>query len=389
MKTISFLQNEQTARNKVHASHAVNADESQTRPTAKVVAFDYQAQAEQQRINKKNVIRLTDRERQALKKALAPIYYEDSGNSNYINSIKKAALAALPNRIQAALHEQKMSLHPRPYLIFDNLPTDDEVFGSPSSTEPSDAYKSGYISENLAIAFSSLIGEPYSISFEGINIVNNLTPERGKEKDFTGLGSDVELDFHIENAALKFIKDLSLSPTGLVLTGVRQDSAMPKTRVADANEALLQLDPQDLAILRGDNFRLKVPYRWRNALGANGMIETDPVPLISGCTIQPEVHVAFYSDMVTPLNEASKKAFQNFHDAVKRVSFGLDVTPGRLIYIDNRFALHSRDRFKANYDENDSPMRWIQRVFVSATLWHHRSLRRVKERVFEPILLAA
>lgn len=339
------------------------------------------------RINTNNVFRLTDREKSILADALVQINYDDSGSSIYINTVKNAAMAVLPKRVLAALHEQKASLRPRPYLVFDNMPTDDEVFGAPTSSETGSLYKSGHISENLAIAIASLIGEPYSISFEGIDIVNNLTPERGKEQDYTGLGSDVELDFHIENAALKFIKDLNLSPTGLVLTGVRQDPAMPKTRIADVDEAIRLLDPRDLEILRGDNFCLKVPYRWRNAQ-AGKSFETDPVSLISGCTIQPEAHVAFYGDMVTPLSDDATRAFRNFHEAIKRVSFGVDLTPGRIVCIDNRIALHSRDSFKANYDDNGLPMRWIQRVFVTSTLWNHRSLRRVKERVFEPLLHA-
>lgn len=389
MNKISHAMSEQKNWNPVVAAQTMALNDGAAPPGSKVISLAEAGDIGNRKINKSNVFRLTEREKSILRDALAPINYEDSGNSAYINTVKNAASAAMPKRILAALQEQRASLQPRPYLIFDNLPTDDEVFGSPTSTETGNAYKSGHVSENLAIAFASLIGEPYSVSFEGIDIVNNLTPERGKEKDYTGLGSDVELDFHIENAALKFVKDLDLSPTGLVLTGVRQDPAMPKTRIADASEAIRQLDQCDLDILRGDNFRLKVPYRWRSVLGGENFVETAPAPLISGCMIQPEVHVAFYPDMVTPLNDDATRAFRNFYEAIKRVSFGVDVTPGRLVYVDNRFALHSRDRFTANYDENGWPLRWIQRVFVTATLWNHRTLRRLKERVFEPVLQAA
>ncbi|WP_273788078.1 MULTISPECIES: hypothetical protein [Bartonella] len=63
--------------------------------------------------------------------------------------------------------------------------------------------------------FSLLIGEPYLIKFEGKHIVNNLVPLEDNKKDYTGLRSAVELDFHIENAALKFIRGLNLSPKGI------------------------------------------------------------------------------------------------------------------------------------------------------------------------------
>ncbi len=93
--------------------------------------------------------------------------------------------------------------------------------------------------------------------------------------------------------------------------------------------------------------------------------------------------------MVTPLDERAQDALRRFRDAVGMVSFGIDVLPGRLVYIDNRIALHSRDRFKANYDDFGRPLRWIQRVFVAANLWNHRSLLRTKERVFDASPIAA
>lgn len=335
------------------------------------------------------MLSLTQEEKRRLHAALAPIRYCDAGSARYIRAVRRAASEALPERFISALAEQKASLAPRPCLVFDNLPTDDLVFGSPRSDESGLEHKSGSISENLAIAFSVLIGEPYSISFEGRELVNNLVPERGKERDFTGLGSDVELDFHIENAALKFIEDLDLTPCGLVLTGVRQDPSLPKTRVADVRAALQRLDAQDLRVLRGRNFLLRVPYRWRAALGSSALAQTPPSPLVSGCALQPQAHVAFYPDMVVPLNEAAAAAFHRFHQAVREVSFGIDVMPGRLVYVDNRIALHSRDRFQASYDERGRALRWLQRVFIAPTLWNHRNLTRLKDRVFEPAAQAA
>jgi L-asparagine oxygenase len=333
---------------------------------------------------------LTEAEKQTLRHALNGIAYCDAGSAAYIRAVRQAALATLPQRVLQALENQRSSIAPQACLMLDNLPTDTHVSGSPLEHEPGLAHKSGSISENLAVAVASLIGEPYSISFEGQDLVNNLVPQRGKEQEYTGLGSDVELDFHIENAALKFVEGLNLSPTGLVLTGVRQDGlAMPKTRVASLWQALALLDPADLQLLRGRHYRLQVPYRWRTALSGTELIQTEPAPLISGCNLRPEAHVAFYSDMVHPLNPAAEQAFQRFHRAVQAVSFGVDVTPGRLVYVDNRIALHSRDRFRASHDSNGRPLRWIQRVFVATNLWQHRALRQVKERVFEPVPHAA
>ena len=99
-------------------------------------------------LNNNNVFRLTDREKSILSDALAQINYDDSGNSIYINTVKNVALSVLPKRVLAALQEQKASLRPCPYLVFDNMPTDDEVFGAPTSLETGSLHKSGHISEN-------------------------------------------------------------------------------------------------------------------------------------------------------------------------------------------------------------------------------------------------
>ncbi len=110
---------------------------------------------------------------------------------------------------------QKMSITPRAYLSFENLPIDRQINTSPNPYNLDASCKSGYISENLIMMFSLLIGEPYSIKFEGEHIVNNLVPLEDNKKDYTGLGSEVELNFHIENTALKFITSLNLSPKGI------------------------------------------------------------------------------------------------------------------------------------------------------------------------------
>ncbi|WP_375637646.1 MULTISPECIES: hypothetical protein [unclassified Bartonella] len=109
---------------------------------------------------------------------------------------------------------KKGSITPRPYLIFENLPVDRQINTSPNPYNLDASCKSDYISENLIMMFSVVIGEPYSIKFEGEHIVNNLLPLEDNKKDYTELGSEVELDFHTENAALKFITGLNLSLKG-------------------------------------------------------------------------------------------------------------------------------------------------------------------------------
>lgn len=326
--------------------------------------------------------RLTDAERDRLAAALDEIPYDPHGGMSYLVSIRIAAATTMPRRIVDALNEQRASLRPRPYLVFDNLPTDEQVFTVPVGDTFDASVKTGVRSENVAIAFASLIGEPYSISFEGGAIVNNLIPF--SKGDYTGLGSDVELGFHIENAALRFIGEDDLCPLGVLLTGVRRDPSGPLTRVSDAREALRRVSASDLECLRQPFYRIKVPYRWRGASGACDFQQTTWVPLVSGSAELPEVSAVFYPDMVEAQSDRAARALDSFHEAIRDASVGLDVVPGRVVYVDNRFTLHSRDSFNATLGEDGRPLRWIQRVFVAPNLWGYRRFPQVKTRVFQP-----
>lgn len=336
-------------------------------------------------MNKKYLLKLSDDEKEILHQELERIQYDPTGSTRYVTEIRKIALRAFPSRIIDCLNEQKASLNPMPYIIFENLPVDRAVKFTPLDPQviPPDS-KTGSISENLLIAFGSLIGEPYSMFHEGHDIVNNLIPSLKSLREYTGLGSEAELDFHIENAALKFMGDRDFSPLGLLLTGVRHDPQGPLTRLADAREALRLLSEDDIELLRQPLYRIKVPYRWRPSVPGNMQV-TDPIPLIQGNIDLPEVAAAFYPDMVIPLNDSATTAFNHFHETIRKVSFGVDLTPGRLVYIDNRFTLHSRESFIPSVDQSGTPFRWVQRILVAPNLWNHRNLNQIKERVFKPV----
>ena len=338
--------------------------------------------SEKSTIDNSLIFTLTDSERDIIFNALNQIEYDPTGSTDYITEVRATAMRILPNNIVEILSQQKTALKAAPYIIFENLPTDEEIKFTPDSQIiPSDA-KSGFISENLLIAIGSLVGEPYSMFHEGRNIVNNLIPSLKAKKEYTGLGSEFELDFHIENAALKFMGSNNFSPTGLLLTGVNNDPKKPLTRLSDARKALSILSVEDISLLKQPLYQIKVPYRWRIDTPVE-LQETSPSPIIIGNADLPEVTAAFYPDMVAPTTELAAKALENFRSAIREVSFGIDVAPGRLVYINNRFTFHSRDAFNPTLDDSGNPVRWLQRIFIAPDLWNHRTLEAVNERVFK------
>ncbi|MDC9583435.1 TauD/TfdA family dioxygenase, partial [Xenorhabdus sp. PR6a] len=242
-----------------------------------------------------------------------------------------------------------------------------------------------YSSENVLVALGVLAGEPYSIAHEGLELVNNLTPHKETTRQFTGLGSEVELDFHIENAAQAYMPEGDTSPFALLLLGIRNEpEGGPFTRISDCRRALDKLSQEDIEYLYSKHYIIRVPYRWRGVSSIQGD-NTDLVPILSGPLFAPRVTVAFYPDMVLAANPRAKLALDNLYQAIREVSFGVQVCPGRLLLINNSFTLHSRDQFQPVFDENERAFRWVQRIFVARNLWNFRSFTAIQERVFSPL----
>lgn len=133
------------------------------------------------------IFTLSDAERDNLFNSLNQIEYDPTGSTDYISEVRATAMRTLPISIVKFLSKQKTALKPAPYIIFENLPIDEEIKFTPDSQIIPPHAKSGSISENLIIAIGSLIGEPYSMFHEGRNIVNNLIPSLKAKKNIQDL----------------------------------------------------------------------------------------------------------------------------------------------------------------------------------------------------------
>lgn len=330
-------------------------------------------------------ITLTPKESEHIRGVLSSMPYDPAGGQAYLHAVRRAAYEAFPDHVLSTFEGAKrLDATATGAIELDNLPIDRGVCGSPRLNETGVRFKRGVLSENVLVALAAFAGEPYSIAHEGRELVNNLTPHKEFARAYTGLGSDVELDFHIENAAQAHMPEGDTSPFALMLLGVRGElGGGPATRLADARRALRLLSNNDIACLYGHHYIIRVPYRWRGAT-PTPRDNTDLSAVLSGPLESPRVTVAFYPGMVLAVNEAAERALTNLYQAVRQVSFGINVTPGKLVFINNRFTLHARDRFTPQYDKNGCAYRWLQRVFVARSLWNFRAFKRVHDRVFDP-----
>lgn len=326
---------------------------------------------------------LNNSEKEQIKNALREIPYDPKGTQKYIKALRWAAYNHFPERLISQLENLKKN--ESSYCCFMNSPIDN-IYGSPTNEVETSRFKDGHLSENLILSFGSVIAEPYSIHSEGKRIVNDITPHPTTTKHYTGLGSEVELDFHIENAAQVYDPRGDTSPLGLLLLGLRHDPCTkgPKTYVADARVALKKMSSEEKDILYGKHFIIRQPYRWR--VRNNKDRETLLHPIITGPEDQPRVAVAFYPEMVLPVNEEAKSAYESFYKHICEASIGITIQPGCLLFINNRFTLHSREKFKPTFDNNGAPYRWVQRIFITNSLWPFRSCVRLGDRIFDPCI---
>lgn len=325
---------------------------------------------------------LTAVEKESVRDALIDICYEPTGGRDYIHLIRMTAYQKFPQRLLKKLESLKDN--DASYCVFENLPVDD-AFGSPQGDADSLKFKSGYLSENVLVALGSLIAEPYSIKHEGPKLVNDLVPHPEAVGEYTGNGSDLELDLHTENAFQAHDSRGDTSPLALLLLGVRGDpcGVGPKTWVADARQALQILEKVDIELLYGKHFIIRQPYRWRNS--STRTKETHVYPILSGPLTHPRVTAAFYPDMVIAADYEARNSLLRFYDALKSVARPLDIQPGKLVYINNRFMLHSRDSFTPTFDPAGHAYRWVQRLFITNNLWNFRSFNTAGGRIFEPV----
>lgn len=298
---------------------------------------------------------LTNSEKDEVSRAISHIKYPEENYAEYLEKI---------NFLGEGLHHIFFELFERSsmsqgYPHFDgaikigNLPIDDQVPMPPqNSSSMKRIKKESYISENVLILIASLFGKPYSMASEGLGLVNNLIPKLSTLQDFSGTGASSDLHFHIENSALRFLSMKDCSPKALFLTGVRQEKLPPSTKLSDARLAIEMLSEEDRLELQKPQYKIRLPYRWREVFPGNNELTTPPIPLLKPSIDGLIVNAVFYGDMIADYgSSAGERAASLFEEALEKVSISEIVKPGEVLCIDNRVTLHARTPFEASFDD--------------------------------------
>lgn len=271
----------------------------------------------------------------------------------------RSLAACLPDQLLLSLTVFRTDPDAPGAMVVRGLPVDGDL--GPTPADGGRSGKATFVTEAIIGSIAQLFGDLYSYATEKKGeIVQNIVPVANREHKCSNEGSLADFLLHTENAYFDF------RPDYLLLFGLRADEGgKAATTVAYAQSALRSLSDAVVEILQQPLYRIAAPDSFLDAHGRR--LWSKATPIISGSAYYPEVRVNFNGTIaLTPVAAAALKEFQNALDAVM---MKLVLQPGELLIIDNRKAVHGRTAFKATFGPQ---VRWLQRAYVRATLWHGR-----------------
>jgi enduracididine beta-hydroxylase len=271
-------------------------------------------------------------------------------------------------------------------------PVDDTALGATPQHWQEKSVPSLTLAEEIYFFLcGSLLGEPVGWSTQqGGNIVHDLHPIRGNEKEQLGTGSEVALTWHTEEAFHPYRADY------LGLMCLRNHDGVETTVGSLEN---VRLDDESKNILFENHFSIKPDesHLEKNRPTPHGGMEApaellkrsyariqkmheqpEPVSVLFGDRGAPYMRLDPYF-MDEPTDNAARKALAQLTHGLDSVLYGIALSPGEVLFIDNYRVVHGRRSFKARYDGTD---RWFKRLNITRDLRKSRDSRvRPEDRV--------
>ena len=224
--------------------------------------------------------------------------------------------------------------------------------------------KKSYRSETILAAFASKLGTPIGYAREKNGaLIHQVVPTREHRHEKSNEGT-VCLPLHVENIHLP----AEIRTHWVVIGCQRPDPAETATTLfADASLVYQKLDFRIRGTLRRRLFVVKAPDSF--AGGENQW--SGPIEVFTGPDEAPQVTADF--ENMRPLSNAeAKEAFELFEQECARASVGVSLAVGSMALINNRFAMHGRSPYTAQYDGFD---RWLVKTLC---LFRHVSRSALK-----------
>lgn len=283
----------------------------------------------------------------------------------------------MPVRVRKHLTDFRLTGRPYGGLVLSNLPVDEDTLG-PTPMSYTDEPKSRETDRAAAVLLlmGSLMGDPISyLTQQRGRLVLDVFPVRGHEDSQLGSSSTVNLEWHNEDAFHPMRADW------IMLFCLRNSDRVPTTfapvQDLELDEATRRILFEERFIILPDESHTAAFNETTTGIETNAWADKAfqqiaemnssprPTSILSGKQEAPFVRLdpAF---MKRALNDpAAEKALEIVIDAIDNRLRDVVITPGELLIIDNKRAVHGRKPFKARYDGTD---RWLRRINVTANL---------------------
>jgi len=317
-----------------------------------------------------STVRLSEAGRHSLFKEFVALNSPDDDLEKYLS---QALLLTGRYSLQVVRRIRDFSCDPHHpgILLVQGLPSDPFLPDTPADGSRSPD-KRTFVSEAVLLTLSLLLGEPFAyLAEKNGEIVHNIVPVKGSERKRSNEGSEVDFQYHTELAYFPF------RPDYLLLYCLRSDPCREAgTLAADIRTACGYLSAADIVELRRPAFCIRAPQSF---VGAIGELWSEPRPILTGPDDLPEACANLNG--MQAITTSAQTALETFRATLQRseVTQRVCLQPGECLLIDNRKALHGRGAFTPRYNGED---RWLQRVYVTTSLWSGRASYKGRERLF-------
>jgi len=257
----------------------------------------------------------------------------------------------LPKTIQSTLQNFAKQGSPTGFLLMETIPIPTEL----PPTPPNSILHIGEITELAKIQgiFMQSISEMLSYEAEGNgHLYQDIVPNQSMAKNQTSLGSNTELEIHTEQAFS------TLRPDFLCLACLRGDPDA-YTHIFPVQTILDNITDTEKSLLREPLWKTGVDLSFK--LHGKEFLEGDmrgPMPILHGTESDPLL--IFDQDLMRGITEPADKMIKKIVDIYYKHRIRHRLSPGEIMIVDNRRAVHGRSPFFPKYNGED---RFLIRCF--------------------------
>jgi len=266
----------------------------------------------------------------------------------------------VPDRVRNAMLDFVKNGSDTGYLLFQRIPV-----GELGNTPETNGFKVGEKTPlaKIQAMLINIIGDMIAYEAEGGGrLFQDIVPSKKMAKDQTSLGSNTELEIHTEQAFS------NLKPDILSLSCLRGDPDA-FTYILPVQKIINNLSEEETKLLYLPLWKTGVDMSFK--LNGHEFIDGDvrgPLPILKGNKMDPTL--TFDQDLMRGIDGTSQEMIGKIVDIYYNHRFRHNLTPGEIVFIDNRRAVHGRSPFFPKYDGFD---RFLVRCF--AVLDYNKSKR--------------